>query len=83
MELRILPGGIIRCIYGESLDLAALGSVQMLRASHVEPDAHGQWLADLGPVGGPRLGPFPRRSDALAAEVAWLTEHWLARGIGC
>jgi hypothetical protein len=83
MELRILPGGIIRCIYGESLDLAALGSLQIQRASHVEPDAHGRWLADLGPVGGPQLGPFPRRTDALTAEVAWLTEHWLARGIGC
>jgi hypothetical protein len=25
----------------------------------------------------PLLGPFPNRSEALAAEVAWLAEHWL------
>jgi hypothetical protein len=26
---------------------------------------------------GPLLGPFTRRSEALAAEVACLTTHWL------
>lgn len=34
--------------------------------------------ADLSPVGGPLLGPYQRRSEALAAEVQWLAEH-LAR----
>ena len=29
------------------------------------------------PVGGPTLGPFARRSDALAQETAWLEAHWL------
>ena len=38
------------------------------RASHVEPDAEGRWLADLTPVAGPVLGPFDLRSEALAAE---------------
>jgi len=37
------------------------------------------WAADLAPVGGPVLGPFARRADALAAEVAWLKEA-MARG---
>ena len=77
MQLLILPGGIVRCLYGETIDLASLGLVQIQRASHVEPDGQGQWHADLGPVGGPRLGPFLRRSDALAAEEKWLIEHWL------
>ena len=27
-----------------------------------------EWIADLHPAGGPVLGPFPLRSDALAAE---------------
>jgi len=33
------------------------------------------WLADLRLSGGPILGPFPIRQQALAAEVDWLTEH--------
>ena len=77
MQLRVLPGGTIRCIYSEAIDLALLGPIQIQRASHVEPDERGQWHADLLPVGGPTLGPFSRRSDALAAEEAWLVEHWL------
>ncbi len=77
MQLVIQPGGVVRCVYGEAIDLAQLGRMTVERASHVEPDAYGQWRADLGPVGGPVLGPFPRRSAALAAEVAWLRRHWL------
>jgi hypothetical protein len=79
MELIILPDGAVRCIYNETIDLAALGSPVITRASHVEPDAQGCWRADLSPVGGPLLGPFPLRSDALAAEQAWLTANWLNR----
>jgi hypothetical protein len=28
-------------------------------------------------VGGPILGPFQKRSEALTAELAWLQQHWL------
>ena len=77
MQLVIDSGGVVRCVYGEAIDLGALGRLSVERASHVEPDADGQWLADLGPIVGPVLGPFPRRSAALAAEVAWLRMHWL------
>jgi hypothetical protein len=78
MDLVVGPGGLIRAIYGEALDLRALGRPSVTRASRVEPDAEGRWLADLGPVGGPVLGPFDLRSDALAAEVAWLEANWLS-----
>ncbi|MHB8860928.1 MAG: hypothetical protein ACYC6N_00885 [Pirellulaceae bacterium] len=47
------------------------------RGSHVEPDAAGNWYADLSPVGGPLLGSFSHRSAALAAERDWLEGHWL------
>lgn len=77
MQLLIQADGTIRCLYGEAIDLARLGNFTIGRASHVEPTAAGQWLADLGPVNGPVLGPFPLRSQALAAEAAWLAEHWL------
>jgi hypothetical protein len=82
MQLVIEPGGVVRCIYSEAIDLAALGSPAISRASHVEPDQQGSWLADLSPVGGPLLGPFPNRSEALAAEHAWLETHWLGRSGG-
>ena len=72
MRLVVEPGGRVRCLYGEAVDLAALGALSIRRASHVEPDPQGVWWADLSPVGGPRLGPFTQRSLALAAEEAWL-----------
>ena len=78
MQLVIQPDGSARSVYSETLDLHALGSLNIARGSHVEPDQSGQWFADLSPVSGPRLGPFSRRSDALAAEQLWLEEHWLS-----
>jgi hypothetical protein len=77
MDLIIDRLGDVRCLYDEALDLTALGQVAIERASHVEPTAEGAWTADMRPVGGPVLGPFERRSSALAAERAWLDEHWL------
>ncbi len=80
MQLVILPTGEIRCIYAEVIDLARLGQLAIRRASHVEPDANGRWFADLSPVVGPVLGPFDCRSDALAAEQAWLEMNRLGGG---
>lgn len=79
MHLVIEPPGVIRCLYDEVIDLPQLGRPVIQRASHVEPDAQGQWWADLAPVNGPCLGPFARRTQALAAEITWLEEHWLQR----
>ena len=68
MQLLIDPQGQVTCLYAETIDLASLGQLTIRRASHVEPDAEGTWWADLAPVGGPRLGPYGRRSQALDAE---------------
>lgn len=78
MQIVVEKDGSVRGIYGEVIDLAVLGPPKITRASHVEPDEEGRWLADLSPVGGPVLGPFDRRSEALEAEVAWLDENWLS-----
>jgi hypothetical protein len=59
-------------VYGEELDLRELGKLQITRARHVEPDRDGYWLADMGPVDGPVLGPYGSRSEALQAERLWL-----------
>ena len=77
MQLVVTTGGAVRCLYGESIDLTALGRLEIDRASHVEPTPDGRWTADLQPLNGPALGPFARRSDALVAEHAWLEAHWL------
>jgi hypothetical protein len=78
MQLLIDREGNVRCVYAETIDLKALGQVSIRRASHVEPDDAGRWWADLAPIGGPKLGPFDRRSMALAAETEWLEQHVFA-----
>lgn len=70
--------GLMRCVYEEAIDVQQLGSITIERASHVEPSVDRTWTADLTPVGGPLLTGFERRSEALAAEIAWLENNWLS-----
>jgi hypothetical protein len=79
MDLVVTPAGTVRAIYGELLELTVFGPVVIRRASRVEPDTQGLWWADLRPVAGPVVGPFAVRSEALDAEINWLTANWLAR----
>lgn len=75
LTLSISPTGEVRFIYSD--DARALldeGMSRIERASHVEPCGT-TWTADMAPVGGPILGPFATRADALAAEVVWLNER--------
>lgn len=85
----------VRAVHSTEVQQIAqnLGTVSMMRASHVEPfDALLQaakdwlyynncqrqpldWFADMLPVNGPVLGPFPTKEAALASEVAYLREH--------
>ncbi|HEY1602863.1 MAG TPA: hypothetical protein VGG64_24880 [Pirellulales bacterium] len=78
MDLVIEPNGQAHCIYDENINLAALGRLAITRASHVEPDDQGNWRASI--IGGPVLGPFVTRSQALDAEQAWLKANWLTTG---
>ncbi len=78
IELIVSAEGSTRCVYDDRFDLKPVGRIAIVRASHIEPTPSGGWLADLSPVGGPKLGPFDKRREALAAEVAWLHKHWLA-----
>ena len=55
--------------------LPKLGAYTVRRASHVEPCGEG-WTANMQPMGGPTLGPFRLRAQALAAERAWLADVW-------
>jgi hypothetical protein len=81
-KLVIDNAGTITLIYAD--DLSAImgeGKVTITRASHVEPvdefDCFKGWAADLSPVGGPVLGPFKSRAEALAAEVEYLEREVL------
>jgi hypothetical protein len=78
VQLVIQPDGTIRCVYGEQIELRQLGRLSVRRASHVEPNEEGSWVADLSPVGGPKLGPYGKRSTALREEEQWLQANWLA-----
>ena len=80
MQLVIDPTGSMRCLYDETLPLADFGRLTISRGSIVEPTEAGHWTADLSPVGGPLLGPFATRSQALDAEREWLEAHWLCHG---
>ena len=77
MQIVIDAQGNGRCIYDETIPLAELGRIKIRRGSHVEPLSSGRWVANLSPVGGPILGPFAFRSQALTAERRWLEKHWL------
>ena len=80
MKLYVSQVGDCRSIYDELLDVRFLGQTSITRVSHVEPMEGGDWEANLGPVGGPRLGPFPSRELAIQAEVAWLSVWLLKQG---
>lgn len=75
MNMIFLPNGKIVSIYQEAVDLSACGRAHHQRASYVEPTDSGEWLVDLSPVGGPKMGPFGLRSEALTEEVAWIERH--------
>jgi len=79
VQVVVTAAGNVRAIYNERINLAQLGKVSIRRGSHVEPTNDGRWTADLSPCDGPVLGPFAVRSEAIAAEIAWLTQHWLDR----
>lgn len=73
----VIIDGTVKFIYDDAVAsaLKKSGTLEVHRASHVEPTEGGGWSADLSPVKGPTLGPFETRAEALKAEVEWLSEH--------
>lgn len=81
MKISIRPDGKIEHIYSDRLAyLTDLGKSETKRISSVEPTEKGDWLVDLSPIGGPKLGPFSLREDALQAEVKWVERNYLGGG---
>lgn len=81
MDILVRPSGSATCIYFDAIPLSAIGTLSIIRASNVEPNSVGQWMADLSPVDGPVLGPFEKRADAIKAEVNWLQNNWLLKSV--
>ncbi|MCX6380325.1 MAG: hypothetical protein NT023_12765 [Armatimonadetes bacterium] len=79
--LEIAPDGTLTFLWDDGLgSLLHLGEGSLQRASHIEPQGT-EWVADLSPVGGPTLGTFPIRNDALIAERGWLQQHGFGRSV--
>lgn len=77
VDILVAPDGTTRFIYDDALaPLLENGKAVIRRASHVEPLGI-RWMADMRPSGGPRLGLYDTKGEALRAEHTWLT----ARGI--
>lgn len=85
----IKPDGTILFVYDDRLlTILEEGDANVVRASHVEPikfrpigglmELSG-WQADLTPIGGPILGPFLYRSEAISKEIKWIEENYLGR----
>jgi len=71
-----IDNGVITFVYDDGLSgLLDLGPHSIVRASFVEPAPTGGWTADMKPSGGPLLGPFHLRAEALTAEREWLRDH--------
>lgn len=69
----VLPDGSVKFIYDDAMrEIMKLGDFVVERASRVEPTPDGKWTADMEPSGGPVLGPFETRAEALEAEKVWL-----------
>lgn len=69
--------GSISYVYDDEVDRFFRGAGfegVVRRASRVEP-CEGGWSADLALVGGPVLGPFEDRAQAIAEEVEWLNRN--------
>lgn len=75
--VRFTESGEAVFIYEDGHPLLELGRPDIKRASHVEPNEEGLWVADMGPVGGPRLEGRVMRGEALELEREWLRERYL------
>lgn len=71
MKLFVGRDGTVRLLYQEKLNTGILGPLKDLhRVSRVEPDREGKWWSHF--QNGVSLGPYGKRSEALAGEREYL-----------
>lgn len=69
--------GTTKQIYNDDFVILALKVERIKRASSVEllHERSQQWKADMFLSGGPVLGPYRRRDEAIKAEIDWLERN--------
>lgn len=82
VRLKVDTTGKVTGIYSDDYDFDVHGENKKIRrASEVEPNAEGQWEADMSLLGaehvGVILGPFAQRAEAINAEVEYIAKHLL------
>lgn len=80
MIIHVSADGKLTFVYDDDCaELLREGNAQVTRASRIEPwgQQGGEWFAEI--YGGPTLGPFALRREAIAAEVAWIEGNLLGR----
>ncbi len=83
LQITVTKEGRLLFVWDDTLQpLLSLGRASIRRVSHVEPmstnvpvDMVNRWSADLSPIGGPWLGPFDLREQALEAERDFLNSE--------
>jgi len=72
MKVHISPDGTLTYLYTEDVDLYHMGEVTVSRLSNIEPVGL-EWEVIMRD--GTNLGRYPKRSQALKAEVEYLEKH--------
>ena len=79
MVIAIKPDGTMQFIYKDEMArIIKKGNAKIKRASYVEPKEN-KWTANLSPLKGPILGPFPLRKTALQEEEKWIQQNVLRK----
>lgn len=80
-QIKISPAGKVTQIYEDDDPYQFVGQTTIRRASRVEPTEDGKWEADMSLLGDEhkdvKLGPFDFRTQAIAAEIAYINKHHL------
>ena len=72
----VIKDGVVTSLYTEEIDLRALGTLHVERASNVEWDDNAQgWVVTLANGSKPLYEVFRTRDEAIAAEVEYLQAH--------
>lgn len=70
--IRINTNGDIIFIHEDNHTCSSLGKLSIYRASNVEPTEDACWVADMKPLGGPKLPETELRSQSIELEREWI-----------
>jgi hypothetical protein len=75
--IAISQEGVATFVWSDDLaKLKTEGECKIERVSNVEPNEQSEWMADMMLIGGPILGPFETRQEAIDAELRYIRERF-------